>query len=116
MKRNNALLLAALMAICSGCASSGPLQLSANTYMISKTSKAGAFASRGAIQAKVIREANEFAKKQGKVAVATGTEWDRPTTGFPTFTYQFMLVDPSDPRAKDRVLEPVADTVVEDRR
>lgn len=104
-----------LIALC-GCASSGIMQLSQNTYMISKTSKAGAFASRGAIQAKVIKEANAFAAKQGKVAVATGTEWDRPTTGFPTFTYQFMLVDKNDPRAKDQVLEHVADTVIEDRR
>jgi hypothetical protein len=107
--------LLAILALLSGCAS-GVLQLSQNTYMISKTSKAGAFASRAGMQAKAIREANAFAAKQGKVAVATGTEWDRPTTGFPTFTYQFMLVDPSDPRAKDQVLEHVADTVIEDRR
>lgn len=99
-----------------GCASSGPMQLSQNTYMISKTSAAGAFASQSGMMASCIKQANAFAAKQGKVAVTRGTSWDRPAQGFPTFTYQFILVDKDDARAKDVSLAPVADVTVEVKR
>lgn len=113
MKKLITLFTVLLLAACS---SSGVMQLSANTYMISRTSGAGAFASKGSIQAKVMKEANAFAAKKGKVAVARTMEWDRPSQGFPTFTYQFILVNPEDPRAKDAILEPTPNTVIEDRR
>lgn len=103
---------AAALAFLSAC-TSDVLQLSENTYMISKTSGAGAFASKSGMQAKAIKAANAFAAKQGKVAIATGSEWERPAQGFPTFTYHFMLVDKNDPRAKDRTLEKVPDVVIE---
>lgn len=91
------------------------MQLSADTYMISKTSAAGAFASKGAMQADAIREANKFAATKGKVAVTRGTNWERPAQGFPTFEYQFILVDPNDPRASDVSLTPRPDVVIERR-
>ncbi len=108
--------LVAILLLTACATSSGVMQLSQNTYMISKTSAAGAFASQAGMQAKVIKEANEFAASKGKVAVAQSTHWDRPNPGFPTFTYTFVLVDESDPRAKDVKLEPRADVVIEDRR
>lgn len=99
-----------------GCASSGPMQLSQNTYMISKSSKAGMLASKSAVMASCIKEANAFAAKRGLVAVSRGTSWDKPVLGFPTFTYQFILVDKNDPRAQDAVLVPVADVSVDVKR
>lgn len=104
--------LGLLMALLTGC-TSAPLQLSADTYMISKTSSAGMFASQAGMQAKAIKAANKFAASKGKIAVARGSSWERPAQGFPTFTYQFILVDKDDPRAKDVSLQPVADVKVE---
>lgn len=92
------------------------MQLSENTFMISKTSGAGAFASKSGMQAKAVRAANEFAAKRGMVAVATGSEWDRPTTGFPTFTYYFKLVDKNSPEAQNAVLSKTPDVLIEDAR
>lgn len=92
------------------------MQLSANTFMISKTSGAGAFASKSGMQAKAIRAANQFALKQGKVAVATGSEWERPEPGLPTFTYYFKLVDKDSPEAKNAVLVATPDVVIQDAR
>lgn len=82
--------------------------------MISKSSGAGMFASQAGMQAKAIKAANKFAASKGKIAVARGSNWDRPFIGgLPTFTYQFILVDKDDPRAKDVTLKPVADVTVE---
>lgn len=106
-KGSAALLLATALSLLCGCATTTtPLQLSADTYLISKTSSAGAFASRAGMQAKVIKEANEFAASRGKVAVCRAANWERPARGFPTFEYQFILVDASDPRANDVTLQP----------
>jgi hypothetical protein len=102
-----------ILTFLSGCGTSGVMQLSADTYMISKTSAAGAFASRSGMQADAIREANEFAQKKGKVAVTRGSNWERPAQGFPTFEYQFILVDKDDPRATGVSLTPRPDLVIE---
>lgn len=107
--------LACMAALFAGC-TSAPLQLSADTYMISKSSGAGMFASQAGMQAKAIKAANKFAASKGKIAVARASNWDRPFIGAPTFTYQFILVDKDDPRAKDVSLKPVADVTVEDGR
>jgi hypothetical protein len=112
MKTAHWFALAAVTLLFAGC-TSAPLQLSADTYMISKTSSAGMFASQAGMQAKAIKAANKFAATKGKIAVARGSSWDRPAQGFPTFTYQFILVDKDDPRAKDVSLKPVADVTVE---
>jgi hypothetical protein len=104
--------LGLLLALFTGC-TSAPLQLSADTYMISKSSGAGMFASKAGMQAKAIKAANRFAASKGKAAVARGSSWDKPFIGAPTFTYQFILVDKDDPRAKDVSLKPVADVTVE---
>lgn len=91
-----------------GCATatSGVMQISADTFMISKTSRAGAFANQSAMQAEVIRQANEYAASKGKIAVARGSRWERPNPGFPTYEYQFILVDKDDPRAAGVSLQP----------
>ncbi|HKB89659.1 MAG TPA: SHOCT domain-containing protein [Opitutaceae bacterium] len=96
-----------------GCQSSGIVQLSGDTYMVSKSSAAGAFANMSNLKASVIREANEFAASKGKLAVARGFEWQRPAQGFPSVDYQFILVDKDDPRAKDITLAPRANVVIE---
>jgi hypothetical protein len=97
-----------------GCATNtGVVQLSGNTYMISKSDAAGAFSNLGALKAGVIQEANAFAESKGKVAVARNTNMTIPAHGFPTFEYQFELLDKDDPRANGVTLNPRPDYVVE---
>lgn len=115
MKTYSALLFLVLVALCqSGCKGFGVVQLSGNTYMASKTSGGGVFKSMASLKAEVISKANEFAEKQGKVAVPISTQ-ETPAAPFqnPSFEYQFMLVDKNDPRATGQFLTPRADVVVE---
>jgi len=77
----------------SGCGSSGVLQVSPDTYLISRTSAAGAFASKAGMMKSVIEEANKFSESKGKIPIAISSNFSRPTIGFPTFEYQFRVVD-----------------------
>lgn len=96
-----------------GCQNPGVMQLSADTYVISKSSAAGAFTNMAKLRASAIQEANEFAAKQGKVAVTLGAREVVPAHGFPSYEYQFQLLDKSDPRASGVSLAPRADVVIE---
>ena len=92
--------LAALVA----CSNPGVVKLSDNTYVVSRTSAAGAFTNMAKLRAETIREANVFAASQGKVAVVISDRETVPHTGFPSYEYQFRLVDPDDVRAADAEL------------
>ena len=85
-----------------GCASNpGVVQTAPGVYFISREDKAGIFGNPSAMKADVIREANEFAAKQGKVAIAVSTSGTGMFPGhFASFDYQFKLVDPDSPEAK----------------
>lgn len=64
-------LLLATMALifCAGCASPTLIQLSPDTYVIYKEDHAGVFGNPYKEKEAVIKQANDFAAKQGKVAV-----------------------------------------------
>ena len=94
------------------------VQLSPDTYLISRTSYGGVFTSMGKLKSKVIKDANEFAKSEGKVLVPISTS-ERPVGGpgqWPQFDYQFRLVDPNSPDAKSTALVPLPDVVIQDNR
>ena len=95
------------------CANPGVMQLSENTYVVSRSSAAGAFTNMAKLRASTIQEANTFAMSKGKVAVAISDREVVPQTGFPSYEYQFMLVDADDPRATDATLSKRAETVSE---
>ena len=63
--------------------------------MLSKSSPAGMFTNMPQLKADVIKEAQAFAAKRGKVAVPVSTHDVFPTHGFPSFEYQFRLADPT---------------------
>ena len=88
--------------VIAGCANPGIVQLSPDTYMLSRTAHAGIFGNAAANKAKVIREANEFAASKGKVAIPLSSNevplGNRPGE-FASFEYQFRLVDPNAPEA-----------------
>jgi hypothetical protein len=68
--------------------------------MLARTDKGGIFGNASAMKADVIREANEFAASQGKVAVPVALKEDPMYIGhFASVEYQFRVVDKSDPEA-----------------
>ncbi|QYM78724.1 SHOCT domain-containing protein [Horticoccus luteus] len=106
--------LACCSLILAGCANPGVVQISPDTYFISRTDKGGIFGNASKMKAEVIHEANEFAAKQGKVAIPLSTQETPMAIGqFASFDYQFRVVDKDDPEAKRTALVPRADIVVE---
>lgn len=86
-------IITALAAVAvASCSAPGVLQTGPNTYIVSRSSAAGAFANMATLKADTIREANEFAAKHGKRAEGISLEEDRPAQGFPNVEYQFRLV------------------------
>jgi hypothetical protein len=102
--RTKALSAVALLVIAIGCASSpGIVQLSPDTYMISKEDHGGIFGSLAKLKADTIREANEFAARQGKVAIPIASK-EKPMGiccgQWAAFEYQFRVVDKTDPEVR----------------
>lgn len=62
MKKSVALLALVL----AGCASSGPLQVGPDTYMITKSSAGGVMTPGVVVKSDIIKEANEFCGRSGK--------------------------------------------------
>lgn len=87
-------LLVLLILAAAGCSNPGIVQLSPDTYMLSRASAAGAFVNYPKLKAEVIRQANEFAESKGKVAVEVSSKEHIPTiAGLPSFEYRFRLAD-----------------------
>lgn len=97
-----------------GCATAEVVPLGSDSFMISQTSAGGLFTNMGALKAEVIKRANAFAERNGKVAVPIASRETPPAPGrMPNFEYQFRLVDANDPRAPGGGLIPRADMVIE---
>ena len=105
-----------LSGLLSACATSGPVQLSPDTYMISKTDKGGIFGNPSKMKLAVIREANEFAASQGKTAIPLSTTETPLVVGqrFASIEYQFRVVSSDDPEYQRTALEKRADIVIKD--
>lgn len=96
------ILLACCVVALVGCATADIVPIGANSYLISQTSAGGAFTNMGKLKSDVIKRANTFAESKGKVAIPIDSTTTRPVVaGMPNFEYQFILVDPDDPRVKD---------------
>ena len=100
-----------------GCANPGIVPLSPDTYMLFKEDHAGIFGSMAKLKADVIGEANEFAMKQGKIAIPISVHEkpigiNRPGD-WASFEYQFRVVDKNDSEARRTSLTPRADIVIE---
>lgn len=90
------------------------VQMSADTYMIAKTSKAGIFGNPAKMKLAIIKQANEFAASKGKVAVPLASKEVPLAVGqFASFEYQFRLVDKGNSSASGAHLGPVPDVVVD---
>jgi len=99
-----------------GCASvPGPIQISPDTYIITREDHRGIFGSMASLKAEVINEANQFAARQGKVAIPLGAN-EKAMGGmgqWASFEYQFRVVDKDDPEAQRTSLVPRPDVVIE---
>ncbi len=114
MKRIAANIAALTFIISTGCQNPGVVQLSGDTYMVSRMSAAGAFANASMLKADVIKEANAFAESKGKVAVHVASKEMPAIPGrMPSFEYQFKLVDKSSPEARGGAMIRRADLVIE---
>ena len=109
------LLGALTLAIVAGCANPTIVSLGPDTYLLSRTDKGGVFGNASAMKADVIREASEFAAKQGRVAVPISLQETPLIVGarFASVEYQFRVVDKNDPEVRRGSLVPRADIVIE---
>ena len=92
------------------------IQLSPDTYMITKSDRGGIFGGGlPKLKAALIKQANEFAASQGKIAIPLASS-ERPMGNGPaqwaTFEYQFRVVDKNDHEARRTSLTSAPDTVV----
>lgn len=87
-----------LVILVSGCASTGILKISQDTYMISK--ERWGFSTVG-IKADVFKQANAFAASQGKIMIPLIFKESPVAFGhYPTVELQFRIADKNDPLAK----------------
>ena len=102
--------------ILAGCANPGVVQISPDTYMLSREAHGGIFASTSALKAGVIRDANVFATNQGKVAIPLSSRETPMGSGpaqWASFEYQFRVVDKNDPEVRRTSLMPRPDIVID---
>jgi hypothetical protein len=93
-----------------GCASTGIIKISPDTYMISKERWG---LSTVGIKADVFKQANAFASSQGKVMIPlTFNERQVAFGQYPTVELQFRLVDKDAPEAKGAYLTKSPDVVI----
>ena len=100
MKRTTLSLIVATMFIC-GCRNPGIVKLSPDTYLLSREDHGGIFGSRSALKAGVIRDANAFAEKKGKIAIPIAAK-EHPVGilgDWASFELTFRVVDKNDPQA-----------------
>ena len=105
----------ALIIVLAGCANPGIVQVSPDTFMLSREDHAGIFGSASALKAGVIADANAFALGQGKVAIPISTH-ETPVgvmAKWAKFDYQFRVVDKNDPEARRTSLMPRANVTIE---
>ena len=102
--------------ILAGCANPSIVQVSPDTYLLSRQDHAGIFGNSSALKAGVISDANAFAAGMGKIAIPISSQ-EKPVGTTPgswaKFDYQFRVVDKNDPEVRRTALLPRADVVIE---
>ncbi len=114
MKQATIILLLCFLA---GCASNpGIVNISPDTYMITRIDKAGIFGNAAAMKAKVFEEASAFASSQGKASIPISVNEIPVAPGrFASIEYQFRVVASDDPEYSRVSLTPRPDRVTESK-
>ena len=90
--------LAVLALLVGACVEHGIVEVSPDTYRLSRVDGGGVFADAAAMKASVVNEANAFAASKGKVAVPVSTREEKMRVGrLSTIEYEFKLVAPGEP-------------------
>ncbi|MBL7073050.1 MAG: SHOCT domain-containing protein [Candidatus Omnitrophica bacterium] len=116
MGKQIVLMIVAISVCClTSCANTGIVKLSPDTYMLSREDHGGIFGNASRMKAGVIREANEFAEKQGKIAIPLSIN-EKPIGDGPaqwaSVEYQFRVVDKKDHEARRTHLTKSPDMVI----
>ena len=83
-----------ILLIATGCRNPEIVQISPDTYLLTKEDHAGIFGSRSKLKADVITQANKFATMQGKIAIGI-SEREHPVGimgDWASFEYRFKVV------------------------
>lgn len=95
-------LVAMILGSLAGCANPQVVQISPGVYQLGRADHGGIFGNRDALKAGVIRDADAFAEKQGKVAVPVCAR-EHPVGilgDWASFEYTFRVEDKDAPDAK----------------
>jgi hypothetical protein len=91
-----------LAALLCGCANPGIVQISPNTYLLSREDHGGIFGSASALKAGVFHDATVFAEKQGKAEIPISAR-EHPVGilgDWASFELTFRLADKNTPEAR----------------
>lgn len=116
MDKTSLVALSAILLL-SACASSGPVPIGRDTFMITKQSAGGLFVSPSSIKAEIIREGSAFCTSTGKIfqIVSSNELAAIPAARLPSAEVQFMCLTDTDPEAGRPKLTKPADLVIETR-
>lgn len=90
------------------------VQISPDTYMISREDHGGIFGNAAKMKLNVIRKANEFAESKGKVAICISIkEIPMRPLRFASIEYQFKVVDKNDQAARGASMVSGSDVVTD---
>lgn len=91
-----------LLALLAGCANPKVVEISPGVYQLARADHAGIFGNKDALKAGVIRDADAFAEKQGKIAIPVSAK-EHPVgilADWASFEYTFRVVEKDDPDAR----------------
>src|ERR1019366_8984941 len=88
--------------LCAGCSNPEIVQMSPGTYELARADHGGIFGNKDALKSGVIRDANAFAERSGKVAIrVSAREHPEGILGdWASYEYVFKVVDKSSPDAR----------------
>lgn len=111
------LFIAAYALLLAGCASTGPVQIGKDTYMISKQNAAGMFGTSGGVKADIIREGAAYCAQTGKVfQLVSSSGKEAGYASNPVAEINFMCLAEGDPAIARPNMRKEPDTVIEMRK
>lgn len=110
------LIIAGLMLL-AACQSTGPVQISKDTYLNSKQGAGGMFSSPAILRTELIKESSAFCMASGKVFQINSYNDVAPAPGrLASSEIYFNCLDPNDPEVKRVRAQRGADAVIETRQ
>lgn len=113
MKITHVILSAFAAIILAGCSNPEVVQMSPGIYELARADHGGIFGNKDALKSGVIRDANAFAEREGKVAVPVSAK-EHPVGilgDWASYEYVFKVVDKDSPEARTPTILVRADSV-----